>query len=434
MRDILITAIILGALPFALRSPRIGAYLWAWIALMVPHRAAFGFARTLPFAQMVAITTMIGLVFSKERKPFPINSITVVQLLFVAWMSFTSLFAMNAPELVLDAWILVLKIHVMLFLTMMVIRGREQIERLVMVVTLSIAFYGVKGGLWTLATGGGGRVWGPSGGVIQGNNELGVALVVVMPFMYYLFMTVKRRWARYGLVLSIGTTAVGVLGTQSRGALLALVSMALVLGLKGKHPLRTTLVLAVTIGLAVAFMPDSWTKRMDTIQGFEQDGSAMSRLHTWQTLWNAAMDRPIVGVGFRTDNAAVYAKYAPVSGVGNYQVGTTFVAHSIYFQALGEHGFPGLALYLLLGITAWRKAGSLAKQAQGDPELREWGPVLLRMSQVSIAGFAVGGAFLTLVHFDLPYYLVAFVVLVEATMRESGRLAPSILPPANSAG
>ena len=433
MRDILITAIILGALPFALRSPRIGAYLWAWIALMVPHRAAFGFARTLPFAQMVAITTMIGLVFSKERKPFPINSITVVQLLFVAWMSFTSLFAMNAPELVLDAWILVLKIHVMLFLTMMVIRGREQIERLVMVVTLSIAFYGVKGGLWTLATGGGGRVWGPSGGVIQGNNELGVALVAVMPFMYYLFMTVKRRWARYGLVLASGTTAVGVLGTQSRGALLALVSMALVLGLKGKHPLRTTLVLAVTIGLAVAFMPDSWTKRMDTIQGFEQDGSAMSRLHTWQTLWNAAMDRPIVGVGFRTDNAAVYAKYAPVSGVGNYQVGTTFVAHSIYFQALGEHGFPGLALYLLLGITAWRKAGSLAKQAQGDPELREWVPLLMRMSQVSIAGFAVGGAFLTLVHFDLPYYLVAFVVLVEATMRESGRLAPRNPPPADSA-
>ena len=433
MRDILITAIILGALPFALRSPRIGAYLWAWIALMVPHRAAFGFARTLPFAQMVAITTMIGLVFSKERKPFPVNSITVVQLLFVLWMSFTSLFAMNAPELVLDAWILVLKIHVMLFLTMMVIRGREQIERLVMIVTLSIAFYGVKGGLWTLATGGGGRVWGPSGGVIQGNNELGVALVVVMPFMYYLFMTVKRRWARYGLVLAIGTTAVGILGTQSRGALLALVSMALLLGLKGKHPMRTTLVLAVTIGLAVAFMPDSWTKRMDTIQGFEQDGSAMSRLHTWQTLWNAAMDRPIVGVGFRTDNVAVYAKYAPVGGVGIYQVGTTFVAHSIYFQALGEHGFPGLALYLLLGITAWRKAGSLAKQAQGDPELREWVPLLMRMSQVSIVGFAVGGAFLTLVHFDLPYYLVAFVVLVEATMRESGRLVPRNLSPANSA-
>ena len=54
-------------------------------------------------------------------------------------------------------------------------------------------------------------------------------------------------------------------------------------------------------------------------------------------------------------------------------------------------------------------------------------------SQVSIVGFAVGGAFLTLVHFDLPYYLVAFVVLVEATMRESGRLVPRNPPPADSA-
>ena len=93
-----------------------------------------------------------------------------------------------------------------------------------------------------------------------------------------------------------------------------------------------------------------------------------------------------------------------------------------------------MALYLLLGITAWRKAGSLAKQAQGDPELREWVPLLMRMSQVSIAGFAVGGAFLTLVHFDLPYYLLAFVVLVDATMRETGHLPPKNMSLARGAG
>ena len=434
MRDILITAIILGFLPFVLRSPRVGTYMWAWIALMVPHRAAFGFARTLPFAQMVAIATMIGFVFSKERKPFPISSVTVVHLLFVLWMSVTSLFAMHAPEVVRDAWVLTLKIHIMLFITMMLIRGREQIDRLVMVVALSIAFYGIKGGFWTLATGGGGRVWGPSGGVVEGNNELGVALVAVIPFMYYLLLTSKRRLVRYGLIVAIGMTAVGILGTQSRGALLALLTMALVLGFKGKNPMRTTLIIGLFIALAIAFMPDSWTRRMDTIQSFEQDGSAMSRVYTWQTLWNAALDRPLVGVGFRTDNPAVFAKYAPIGGVGSYQAGGIWVAHSIYFQALGEHGFPGLALYLLLGITAWRKAAALSKQAQDDAQFREWVPLLMRMAQVSIVGFAVGGAFLTLVHFDLPYYLVAFVVLVDATMREQARRAPVGVVPAKASG
>jgi hypothetical protein len=34
--------------------------------------------------------------------------------------------------------------------------------------------------------------------------------------------------------------------------------------------------------------------------------------------------------------------------------------------------------------------------------------------QVSLVGFAAGGAFLSLAYFDLPYYLVAYVVLVHA--------------------
>ena len=113
---------------------------------------------------------------------------------------------------------------------------------------------------------------------------------------------------------------------------------------------------------------------------------------------------------------------SPIGGVGIYTGREIFVAHSIYFQALGEHGFPGLFLYLLLGFTAWSKAAKLAKSAMADQDLREWVPLLMRMTQVSIVGFAVGGAFLTLVHYDLPYYLISYVVLVDATMRERTRL------------
>ena len=139
----------------------------------------------------------------------------------------------------------------------------------------------------------------------------------------------------------------------------------------------------------------------------------MSRIMTWKTLWNLAMHRPIVGAGFNTDNPLVFALYAPTGWEGG-----TPVAHSIYFQALGEHGFPGLILYLLIGVFTWRKAGHLARLTAIDAELGQWVPLLMRMVQVSLVGFAVGGAFLTLVHFDLPYYIVAFVILVDATIRE----------------
>jgi len=431
MRDILLTIVVLGLLPFILRNPRLGTYVWAWLSMMNPHRAAFGFARSLPFSHLVALSTLVAFLFSRERRPFPLNNITKVYLLFICWMSVTSLFAMNTPELVFERWVFVLKIHLMLLVTMMLIRGREQIERLVWVVTLSIGFYGVKGGVWTVLGGGSGRVWGPTGSMIDGNNELGLALVMLIPFMYFLHQVSVKRLVRIAMIICIVTTCFAVLGSQSRGALLALLAMAFVLAIKGKRPIQMSILLGGLIVVAILFMPESWSGRMGTIQSYDQDSSAMSRLYTWTTLWNLALDRPLVGAGFATDNPEVFSQYAPMGGVGSYTSGGIFVAHSIYFQALGEHGFPGLTLYLLLGVFTWRKAGKIAQQTKDDPDFGLWVPMLMRMVQVSLAGFAVGGAFLTLVHFDLPYYIIGFVVLVDATLRDRDKEKSSITLPAN---
>lgn len=418
MRDFLLTAIVAVLLPLIFWRPAIGAYAWAWLSIMNPHMLAYGFARAVPFAMVVAIVTMLACTFSKHRKPLPINGGTVLLLLMIGWMTLTSFFALNTPELVWERWLFGIKIFVMLFVTLMLIRGRAQIDLLVWVVVFSVAFYGVKGGIWTVLTGGGGRVWGPPGGMIAGNNELAVALVILMPWMYYLYASSARRLVKYTLLLSMAICAFAILGTQSRGALLGLVSMALFLGLKGDHPVRTTVAMLILVSAAVAFMPDSWTQRMETVQAYETDSSAMGRIYTWQTLWNAALDRPWVGAGFRADNALVFARYAPPDALNALQ-GAVFVAHSIYFQALGEHGFPGLMLYLGLGVWTWAAAGRLASATSGAPEFRAWVPLLMRMCQVSLLGFAVGGAFLSLMLLDLPYYIVAVVVLVQATVRDA---------------
>lgn len=423
MRDILITVVVLGLLPFILRNPRIGAYAWAWLSLMNPHRGAFGFARSIPFAHLVALSTLVGFLFSRDRRPFPVNSITVTQVLLLVWMSITCFFALNTTEIVLERWIFVFKIQLMLFVTLMLIRGREQVERLIWVVTLSVGFYGVKGGIWTLMGGGSGRVWGPAGSMIEGNNEVGLALVMLIPFMYFLHQVSTRRLIRAALVFAIVTSCFAILGTQSRGALLALVGMAFVLALKGNRPIEMSLLLGTLLVSAILFMPESWTGRMETIKSYEADSSAMSRIYAWKTMWALALDRPLVGGGFGSDNAAVFAVYAPEK-VGDYVGGAVFVAHSIYFQALGEHGFPGLLLYLLLGFFTWKKATEIAKKSEMDAELRTWVPLLMRMVQVSLAGFSAGGAFLSLMYFDLPYYIVGYVVLVDATLREREKSNP----------
>jgi probable O-glycosylation ligase (exosortase A-associated) len=422
MRDGVLSLLIGGLLLSVFRHPEVGAYLWAWLSIMNPHKLTFGFARALPWAQVTAAVTLTMLLFSRRaRKPFPISAITVVYVALMAWMSVTSLTSINPVDDVKDRWIFVFKIHLMTWVTLMLLRGRKQIEILLWVLVFSVGFYGVKGGIFTLATGGTGRVWGPPGGMLEGNNELAVALVVVSPLMFSLHHTTTNRWIRRGLILSMIVSAFAILGTQSRGALLALLSMAILLGLKSRHPVRASLMIMGLVGIAITFMPDSWSKRMDTIQEYRADTSAMSRIYTWNTLWNVAVDRPLVGAGFAADNLPLFNRYAPHDEQFGPVLGTVWVAHSIYFQALGEHGFVGASLFITLFVLTWFRAGRLAVRATGDPEFEEWVPLLMRMVQSGLIGYAVGGAFLSLMHLDLMYYVVALVVLVEVTMTASAK-------------
>ena len=423
MRDIALSLIIALLLLLTFRHPAVGAYLWAWLSLMNPHKMTYGFAFNMPFAHLAALATLTALVLTKQRRALPRSPIVTVQLLFLFWMTVTSFFALAPTEEVIERWIFVMKIHLMLLVTWMLVRDAKQIRVLLWVVTLSVTFFGIKGGIWTVLTGGGGRVWGPPGGLLQGNNELAVALVMLMPLVYYLRQTESRGWLRHALTGVMVTCAFSVLGSQSRGALLALVSMAFFLGLKGKYPVRTSLGLLILMVVAIGFMPESWTSRMETIGEYQQDDSAMSRIWTWKTLLAAAIDRPLIGVGFRADNLVVFERYASLEPPFHIFAGRVYVAHSIYFQVLGEHGFVGLGLFLGLGLTVWLAAGRLARQVKDDPEFGGWVPHLMRMVQVSLIGYASGGAFLSVAYLDLPYYIMGFVVLCSAVIKERAAAA-----------
>lgn len=417
MRDIALTALVAALLLAVFKHPVLGAYVWAWLGLMNPHKLTFGFAFRMPFALATAAVTLLAFSMTSKKQSLPMSGIVPVLLLLVFWMCVTSPFAFAPQEEVIDRLVFVLKVQVMLLVTWMLVTDAKQLRVLIWVVTFSVCFFGIKGGVWTVLTGGGGRVWGPPGGMLEENNALAVALVMLLPILYFLRQTETNKWLKHLLLFSMVTVTFSVLGSQSRGALLALLSMAFFLGLKGKHPVRTSLALAVLGLIAIGFMPDTWTTRMDTISNYQADGSAMSRIFTWNTLWSAALDRPLVGVGFRADNPAVFARYASLEGPYAIFAGRVYVAHSIYFQMLGEHGFVGLALFLALGIVTWRTAGKLARQTKDDADFGDWMPMLMRMVQVSLIGYASGGAFLSLAYVDLPYYIIGFVVTATALVR-----------------
>jgi probable O-glycosylation ligase (exosortase A-associated) len=406
MRDIVLTAFIFGLLPFILFRPYLGILVWTWIGFMNPHRLTWSFAYDMPFAMIVALVTLMGLLMSREPKKIPWTRETVALLLFLVWTFVTTLTALYEdlawPHLN-QLW----KILLMVYVTMMVMQSRRRIELLVWVIALSIAFYGVKGGIFTIVHGGVYHVRGPEGSFIGGDNEMGLALIMTIPLLRYLQLATGSFWIRIGLTAAMILSAVAAVGSQSRGALLGLAAMGLFLWLKSRNKIFTGLMGGIAIALVLMVMPQQWYDRMNTIRDYESDPSAMGRINAWKMAFNLAQHRPLGG-GFDCFHDYTFALYAP-------NPNDVHDSHSIYFEVLGEHGFVGFGLFILLGLMTWRTASWVVSRAHRDRE-RHWLADLAAMIQVSLVGYATAGAFLGLAYFDYYYTLIALVVLCKTAL------------------
>src|SRR5205085_2009826 len=127
MRDIAITIIVFGLVLWALKRPHIGVLSWTWLSMMNPHRLAYLFAYSLPFAQIIAVATFIGMFFSKEKYRLPLNGTVLVLTVFILWMCITTLASENYDVSTPRLW-LVLKILLMIYVALMVLRTEQHIN------------------------------------------------------------------------------------------------------------------------------------------------------------------------------------------------------------------------------------------------------------------------------------------------------------------
>ena len=410
MRDLLIAGIVAGLLPFAVMYTWVGVLLWNWISLMNPHKLAFGFAVEAPIAAVAGGAALLSLVLGRDKLRMPKAAPVIVLFIFVAWMCITTALAFD-PAGSWEQLNKVLKIQLMTAVAFAAIQSRKHIELLIWVGILSIGFYGFKGGIFTILSGGGHRVWGPPGSFIEDNNALAVALIMTIPLINYLRVVATRPIVRHALFVLMLLSAVAAFGSHSRGALLAITAMTAILWFRsGKKLLAGSVLIVIASGL-IAFMPASWEARMSTIQTYEEDNSAVSRLEAWRMCFNLANDRPIGG-GFAIYTTQTYAKYSPKFTLPQ-------AAHSIYFSVLGEHGWIGLFLYLLLGVLSYRTGSRIRRETKSVPQAA-WAYNLAGMCQVSLIGFAVGGAFLSLVYFDYTYNIIVVLVATQRWVTERG--------------
>ncbi len=403
MRDIAITLVVFGMLPFILRYPWYGVLAWSWLSYMNPHRLAWGFAYNMPFAQIVAIVLLISLVLSNEKKALPGNPLVVIWVLFLVWLSVCSIFAFY-PDLAYLQWEKVMKIQLITFVTLMLMRDFQRVNQLIWVIVFSIGFYSVKGGIFTFMTGGAYHVFGPDGSDIQENNALAVAILMIVPLMLYLHKFPPRPWVRKIMPYCIFFSLAAVIGSQSRGAVLAILAVGAYYWWKSNSKLVTAMVFLFLTTLTVMFMPQSWHDRVDSIADYQEDSSSMERIRAWEYSIAVASHR-FTGGGFGSWSLENYYRYGVYTD-------RAFVAHSIYFSVLNDGGWPGLLIFLLILLLIWRQLSQVMKMTANDPERADYN-FLARMMQISMVAFLAGGAFLSLSYFDLAWHFMAITVTLH---------------------
>ena len=120
----------------------------------------------------------------------------------------------------------VVKIMFVTFLALYTLYKREHVMWLMFIIVVSIGFYGVKGGVFTIVRGGENLVWGPPESFIKDNNALALAVIMTIPLLAYFYIMSTKTWMRAAIVVSIGLCAASALGSYSRGGLLAIIAMS----------------------------------------------------------------------------------------------------------------------------------------------------------------------------------------------------------------
>ena len=396
---------------------------------MNPHRMTWGMMYDMPVAMIIGIATLVGWVLTNQDRRIPVNAVTVLMFLLLFWTSLTTLTVVEEPEGIYQ-WKQFFKTLVMTFVALSLMKEKLHFRYLVWITVLSIGYFSFKGGIFTLVTGGGFLVWGPPNTAIEDNNALALATLMIIPLMIYLAQTTENRWAAYGLYAAALFSLISVVGSYSRGGFLGLAAIAILLWVRAKRKAVIGIAVGAALTVGLAAVPTNWVDRMNTIQNYGEDASAVGRLEQWGHAIRIANESPILGGGFGIfGNTSTYQRLSP-------EITVQRNVHSIYFEMLATQGYVGLVIFLLMGfaglLTA-RKIKLLTRHIPGFENERKFA----NMIQISLLAYAVSGTFQNLSTYDMYYTLLALIAIqywqVTEALKKNSVVEKSAEPPSGIA-
>ncbi len=414
MRDFFFLACFPFFIYYGLRAPVVALSLWFWTSMYPMQNWLYGFALNLRINLVLAIITILGYFFMKDKPDYKLTGLFVLVILFCLQSSLGLMFH-GVFDFQWDKFTEFFKAIVFFVFCTLLLRKKEHFHSVLAFLCLALCFYGFMEALKFLATGGGHKITGIKG-PLGDNNKVALGLNMAIPLMLYMASQVKEiRIKQFFWIITIGCI-VAVLATASRGGLLALLFMGgYYLWSTGKG-VSMIFVVACVAAISIPFLPEAWFERMSSIQSAGTDGSFLSRVTFWKINLLAALEYPFTGMGFNsTAIQFVWQQYVPQLSSLDFFFKTPnptrgFVAHSIYFEVIGNQGLLGFTLFASMLFTA---IANINKMLKYNFEENSWQYALLKAIKVSLFTYCVGGAALNAAYFELLYLLFAMIICLK---------------------
>jgi probable O-glycosylation ligase (exosortase A-associated) len=363
--NLFLTAFVTAFLAAGVRRPFLFVLAYAYIDIVAPQKVSWGFLTVVPVSLIAFTCAVLAWMAAEDKNGIRISPRQFMIFLLLVYCGLTTRTA-DFPDEALEKWGWVWKTLVFAMFLPLTVRTRLRIEAMVLIMVLSVGVIVIGGGIKTLAGGGGygelKLLVNDNTGIYEGST-LSTVAVATIPLIAWL--------ARYGTIFPPGrlvqlfALALGLscclipIGTQTRTGLICLVILA---GLSLRSVKRPLLYMGVIAGLATAampFLPESYVQRMNTIENHQSDQSASTRVAVWKWTIEFVKTRPFGGGfdAFRQNSVSYDTIRAKKAGDNNTAIETERIEekarayHSGYFEMLGEQGWPGITMWLIIQLS-----------------------------------------------------------------------------------
>jgi probable O-glycosylation ligase (exosortase A-associated) len=433
MRDLVLFAFVAALLLFGLKRPFLFTLAYLYVDTVSPQRISYSLLSSMSISMVVAALAIGGWLAAdrKELRFGPRQGLILFLLLYVTW---TTIYA-DIPIEAWTKWEWVWKALLFAIFLPFTLRTKLRVEAALLFLCLSAAAIIIVGGIKTVAGGAGYGVLNlmvdNNSGLYESSTISTVAIALIPLILWFTrhgtIFTPDWRVKLFCGALIFSCLLIPI-GTEARTGLVCIAVLGLLLLRDAK---RRFLYIGAALALgaaAIPFLPSSFTNRMETIQGFKADESAGTRLAVWGWTWNYALDHPMGG-GFEAyrQNRIQVSTTSEVGGADSSLSSVRSLAdegrayHSAYFEMLGEQGFPGLIVFLLIhgiGLVRMEVIRRRYRRVEGEDQ---WIAPLATALQNFQLIYLVGALFVGIAYQPFVYLLIASQIGFDAWLSRRER-------------